>query len=109
MAHLKENPELKDFQKYILDMEEERGLSSDTFHYALMMGEEVGELFKAIRKTENQQIDPTSKVGTVSEELADVFIFICAIANKYSIDLEQVFRDKEEVNEKRSWKKSSED
>jgi len=101
MANLKKNPELKDFQRYVLEMEKERGLSSDIFHYALMMGEETGELFKAIRKDENQQVDPDSRVGTVEEELVDVFIFLCAIANKYSIDLEQAFRDKEAINEGR--------
>ncbi|MAZ56494.1 pyrophosphohydrolase [bacterium] len=108
MTNLKRNPELKDFQKYILEIEKERGLSSDIFHYALMMGEETGELFKAIRKSENQQVDPNSKVGTVREELVDVFIFLCGIANKYDIDLEQAFRDKEEINKKRSWKQAKE-
>jgi NTP pyrophosphatase (non-canonical NTP hydrolase) len=96
---LKNNPELKDFQRYIADMENERGLSTDTFHYCLMMGEEVGELFKAIRKSEKQQIDHNSKIGSVEEELADVFIFLCAIANTYGVDLEKAFREKQEINE----------
>ncbi|MEX0918141.1 MAG: MazG nucleotide pyrophosphohydrolase domain-containing protein [Candidatus Paceibacterota bacterium] len=109
MATLKDNPVLGDFQRYVLEIEKERGLSSDIFHYALMLGEETGELFKAIRKDENQQIASDSKVGKVNEELVDVFIFICAIANKYGIDLEQAFRDKEAVNEGREWKRKNED
>ena len=103
---LKKNPKLKDFQKYIADMENERGLSTDIYHYCLMLGEELGELFKSIRKAENQQIDHNSKFGSIDEELVDVFIFLCAIANKFDIDLEAAFRDKEEVNKKRTWRKS---
>ena len=88
-------------------MEKERGLQTDIHHYCLMMGEEVGELFKAIRKNENHQIDHNSKVGSIEEELADVFIFVCAIANKYDIDLEKAFRAKERINAERSWDKTN--
>ncbi len=43
---------LKDFQKYIKEMEQERNFSSQTIiEKCLMLGEEVGELFKSIRKT----------------------------------------------------------
>ncbi len=104
---LKSNPRLKDLQKYILDVEKDRGFSTDTFHYCLMMGEEVGELFKAIRKSENQQIAHDSKTGSIKDELADVLIFLCAIANKFGVDLEKAFRDKQEINNNRVWKKQN--
>lgn len=103
---LKKNPNLKDFQEYISEVEQARGLQTDISHYTLMMGEEVGELFKAIRKTEGHQIDPQSTVGPVAEELVDVFIFVCAIANNYDIDLEEAFNRKEQINAERTWKKS---
>jgi len=103
---LKENPTLKDFQQYILDLENERGLSADIFHYCLMMGEEIGELFKAIRKSENHKVDRNSKIGSIDEELTDVFIFLCGIANHYGVDLEKAFREKEEINQKRVWEKN---
>ncbi len=67
-------------------------------------GEEVGELFKAVRKAEKIKIDHNSKITSVSEELADVLIFLCSIANKFEIDLEKAFREKEEINKTRSWK-----
>ena len=105
---LKEKPCLKDFQQYIMDMEKERGMQTDILHYCLLMGEEVGELFKAIRKNENHQIDNDSKVGSIEEELADVFMFVCALANTYNIDLEEAFRNKEKVNVKRTWSKRDE-
>lgn len=103
--HLKTNPTLKDFQQYITDMEAERGLSQDILHNSLMLGEEVGELFKAIRKETKLQIDHNSKFGIIEEELTDVLIFVLALANRFNIDLEQAFRNKEEINKTRTWKK----
>jgi NTP pyrophosphatase (non-canonical NTP hydrolase) len=103
--NLPQNPTLKDFQQYVEDLEEARGFSrQEVLQKCLMLGEEVGELFKAIRKEQKIKIDANSKVGTISEELADVFIYICSIANKFGIDLEQAFREKEEINKKREWK-----
>ncbi len=103
--NLKPSPTLRDFQQYVKDMEQARGLQNDIHHYSLMMGEEVGELFKAIRKREKHQIDKNSQVGSIEEELADIFIFICAIANLYNIDLEKALREKEKVNAARVWEK----
>jgi NTP pyrophosphatase (non-canonical NTP hydrolase) len=105
MAILKKQPTLKDFQEYIIEIEKERGFKTDVLSNCLMLGEEVGELFKAIRKQNGfNKLDANSKYGLVDEELADVFIFILAIANKCGIDLEKAFRNKEEANHKRVWK-----
>lgn len=70
---------------------------------ATLLGEEVGELFKALRKSQGISIDPQSKVGSASEELADILIYLCAIANRFDIQLEEAFRRKEEINMRRSW------
>lgn len=104
--NLKENPTLKDFQEYVTQLERERGFSKqDVIQKCLLMGEEIGELYKAVRKIESISVDENnSKITTVEEELADIFIYICAIANRYNIDLEKAFREKEEVNKKRIWR-----
>jgi NTP pyrophosphatase (non-canonical NTP hydrolase) len=102
---LKENPTLSDIQKYVELMEKERGFNKtdSNVQKALHLGEEMGELFKAIRKAEKMRIDKNSHVTNISEELADILIFISAIANRYEIDLENAFREKEEINKGRSW------
>jgi len=65
------------------------------------LGEEVGELFKAVRTREGIKTDvPGSQVAG---ELADVLIYLCTIANRYEIDLETALRDKEALNDKRNW------
>ena len=105
MLYLKDNPTLGDIQRYVSDMEIERGFSDETvLQNCLMLGEEVGELFKSIRKQEQMKTDAASKIGSVEEELADILIFLSAIANRYGIDLEKALREKEEVNKTRVWK-----
>jgi len=104
MPTLNTNPTLKDIQEYVIQLEEERGFTEQSvLQKCLMLGEEVGELFKAIRKQQNIKIDNNSKFGTIDEELADILIFVCSIANRYEIDLEKAFRDKEEINKTRVW------
>ena len=44
-----------------------------------------------------------SVIGTVDEELADVLIYLCAIANRLDISLDEALRKKEAINETRSW------
>ncbi len=107
MPTLKQEPVLSDFQKYVFELENERGFIHQTvLQKCLMLGEEVGELFKAIRKSENMKVDPNSTFTSIDEELADIFIFLCAIANRHDIDLERAFREKEEKNKKRVWEKT---
>ncbi len=104
MPLLKERPTLKDFQKYVHELEVERGFDDQPARdKCLLLGEEVGELFKAIRKTEGLNIEKSTEYGDVGEELADILIYLCSIANRFNIDLEQSFREKEEINKTRSW------
>ncbi len=104
---LKANPTLKDFQNYVLQMKQERGFNiTDKFYECCLLAEECGEVISAVRKnSKNGSIGSGSVAGNVAEELADVFIYLCSIANMHDIDLEQAFREKEEKNKKRTWKR----
>ncbi|MGC4121513.1 MAG: MazG nucleotide pyrophosphohydrolase domain-containing protein [Myxococcales bacterium] len=105
MPQLRDRPILSDFQEYVVQLERERGFSHQTLlQKCLLLGEEMGELFKSIRKIEGLSMDDKSKVGAAADELADVFIYLCAIANRLGIDLEKAFRDKEAINQTRTWK-----
>ncbi|SDH91648.1 NTP pyrophosphatase, house-cleaning of non-canonical NTPs [Vibrio xiamenensis] len=104
MPILKANPQLVDFQNYVKELEVERGFSDQRVNdKCLLLGEEVGELFKAVRKAEGIAVDPQSKVGDIGDELADIFIYLCSIANRYQIDLESAFVNKEQKNSQRTW------
>jgi NTP pyrophosphatase (non-canonical NTP hydrolase) len=54
--------------------------------------------------TKKMRIGTTSITGTVDEELADVLIYLCAIANRLGISIDEALRKKEALNETRTWK-----
>lgn len=95
---------LDDVQRYVAEMEQERGFSDrGVLQQCLLLGEEIGELFKAVRRHEKMSVGTTSVTGSVDEELADVLIYLCAIANRLDIRLDQPLRAKEAFNETRTW------
>jgi len=103
--HLKKNPTLRNIQEYVAKMEKARGFSKESaIQKCLLLGEEIGELFKSVRKAEKVHTDVKAKITSVADELADILIYISALANKFKIDLETAFRNKEEGNKKREWK-----
>ena len=102
---LPERATMAQYQEYVHDLEAFHGwLDVDLVKNCFLMGEEVGELFKAIRKQlklfEEESKPPT---GDVAEEIVDVFNYLLAIANRLDIDVESAFRIKNERNLKRTW------
>jgi len=105
MPNLNQNPTLANFQNYVAELETERGFAHQTIiDKCLLLGEEVGELFKAVRKSEGLAVDENSSFTEIGDELTDILIYLCAVANRKGIDLEKAFREKEEKNKKRTWK-----
>ncbi len=101
---LKYNPTLRDFQDYIAAMVKERGFDKESIPEIFMLFlEECGEMAKAARKTQNMKSDRNSEQFTLDYEIADVFMYLLDICNYFDIDLEKSFREKEEINKKRSW------
>jgi NTP pyrophosphatase (non-canonical NTP hydrolase) len=104
--NLPENPKLQDFQKYIANMVVGRGFDKETVPQMFMMlMEECGELAKAARKASGIHTDTASEKFKLEHEAADVFIYLLDICNKFDIDLEKAFREKEELNKTRTWGK----
>ena len=101
---LKNDPTLRDFQDYVKKLELQRGfIQQNAIEKCLLLGEEMGELFKAVRKAVKLKTDINANIGSIDEEIADMMIYLCAIANRFDIDIEQAFRKKEEHNKKRTW------
>jgi NTP pyrophosphatase (non-canonical NTP hydrolase) len=104
---LKDKPTLADIQQYVRDMEAERGFTEeDITSQCLLLAEEVGELFKCVRKTHTTLGMDSAKKYDIDPagEVADILIMLTAIANRLDIDIEKALRDKEEQNKKRNWK-----
>lgn len=86
---------IKYLQNYIKAKDYNPELVKD---YFLKLSEEVGELSKAIRKDLRSQNSDDIK-GTIDEEIWDVIYYALAIANLYDIDMEQVIKTKEQMNQ----------
>jgi len=103
--HLKKDPTLVDYQKYIEEMVIERGFENvPVEHRFILFVEEVGELARAMRKRLAMSFAEDTKLAELEDEAADVFIYLLDICNKLGVDLEAAFRQKEEKNKKRVWK-----
>lgn len=109
MISLPEGAAMKDYQRYIHELEAQHGwLEVDLVHNCFLMGEEVGEVFKAVRRynklfDEGASTPPAQARAQLGEELVDVFNYLLAIANRTGVDLEQAFREKNARNQQRSW------
>ncbi len=102
--NLGQNPTLRDFQNYVADFVIERGFSNETIPETFMLFlEECGEMAKAARKIQKMKVDKNSEQFHLDHEVADVFMYLLNICNRFNIDLERAFREKEEINKKRVW------
>jgi NTP pyrophosphatase (non-canonical NTP hydrolase) len=105
MADLPTHPTLPELQHYMDETCKERGWTKDNYaEKFLLFTEEVGELAKAIRKTQGlyQEKARPKRVG-LEEEFADVLSYLLDLANCFQVDLETAFREKEQVNAARTW------
>jgi NTP pyrophosphatase (non-canonical NTP hydrolase) len=95
---------LSALQTYVAQCEVERGFANQTStEKCLLLGEEVGELFRAVRRQVGLATDPQSKIAEVGEELADILNYLFAIANRFDVDLAAAFASKEASNQARRW------
>ncbi|MBF2052284.1 MAG: hypothetical protein IGS03_02325 [Candidatus Sericytochromatia bacterium] len=117
MIALPEGAALADYQRYIHELEALHGwLDNDLVHNCFLMGEEMGELFKAVRRqlryydenaasTAQDDAESAARKAHVAEELVDVLNYLLAIANRLEIDMEAAFKAKNALNQQRSWQK----
>jgi NTP pyrophosphatase (non-canonical NTP hydrolase) len=98
------DPTLADLQRYVATMEAERGFTGRTVQdQTWRLAEEAGELLRAVRKNGAQRSPAGEVIGSIDEELVDILIFACSIANRLGIDLTDATREKEALNETRPW------
>ena len=108
LDELDANSNLKDIQVYMDEIVKLRGFDDESAKdIMLLMTEEIGELAKAIRKHSGIKIDVNKKdkYNPISEEIADVFIYLVDLCNVLEIDLFTAFRDKKIINSNRFFDK----
>jgi NTP pyrophosphatase (non-canonical NTP hydrolase) len=105
MRSLSPSATLRQLQEHIANVEQKYGFADETMvQKCLLLGEEVGELFKSIRMLSGIGVDVNSVAHDVGEELADVLAFVLAIANRTGVDLGTAFMEKQKTNETRTWR-----
>jgi NTP pyrophosphatase (non-canonical NTP hydrolase) len=88
----------------LTQMQQHMGVQSASLaSLGLRLGMAIGKLYKAIRKLEKVKMGAHSKEVKLQSVLAETFMALCAVANSAGVNLEQAFRDKEEINKKRTW------
>lgn len=110
LIDLPDKAPMAEYQRYIAALEARMGWSEvDLVHTCFLMGEEVGELFKSVRRVlrfydqAGDAAESAERLQDVREELADVLNYLLAVANRLDIDLEGAFRDKNAKNQLRNW------
>jgi NTP pyrophosphatase (non-canonical NTP hydrolase) len=104
MEPLRQGASLPQIQDYVAKMEAERDLDKqDLPSQCLKLGEEVGELYRAVRKLQGHPQDPSGRIADIGDEAADALILLMSIVNRCGISLEDAFRAKESRNESRVW------
>ena len=96
MEPLSPGASLPHIQDYVRNMEIERGLDrQDLTSQCLKLGEEVGELYRAVRKLQGEPQDPSGRIADIGDEAADTLILLMSIINRCGVNLEEAFRAKE--------------
>lgn len=105
MPELPNHPTLRDLQNYVARVTTERGFADETTAEVFMLFlEECGELAKAARKLQHLKTDANSATYRLDHEAVDVLNYLLQICNRFEIDLESAFREKETLNNARTWK-----
>ena len=103
-----EKSTLPQIQEYVDTMVRIRGFDKEsTQETVLLLLEEMGELAKAVRKSEtNMSVDESRmhNYESIESEVSDVFFVLTALCNKLDICLFSAFKEKETKNCERKWK-----
>lgn len=78
--------------------ERERVESASTQYWCLALAGEIGELCNLVKK---ETRDRAILKRQISEEMADILIYLCMMANSLEIDLEEEYYRKQEKNVQR--------
>ena len=96
--NLKETNTLRQVQEYIKNIHEVRGFEKQPVEETmLLLTEEIGELAKAIRKTQTNMCTDINKqynYDTIESEVSDCFYVLTSICNKLNIDLFTCLKEK---------------
>ncbi len=100
-----QNITLHQLQKHLDATCKEKGWDKNSItEVFLLFNEEIGELAKAIRKQTGFKGEQKSKnKDNLEEEFADVLNYLLELANRFDVDLTEVYFKKHKINNTRKW------
>lgn len=103
---LSKKSSVEDLQKYIKDMIEVKGFKTSLLERMCLLTEEIGELAKEVRKTDNNLTIDINKdySSSLDNEITDVFICLMGMCELLDMDIVQGLKNKEEINFNREYK-----
>lgn len=103
---LSKKSSVEDLQKYIKDMIEVKGFKTSLLERMCLLTEEIGELAKEVRKTDNNLTIDINKdySSSLENEITDVFICLMGMCELLDMDIVQGLKNKEEINFNREYK-----
>lgn len=106
LNNLSKESSVEDLQKYIKDMIQVRGFKTTLIERMCLLTEEIGELAKEVRKTDDNLLLDMNKNynSSLENEITDVFICLMGMCELLDMDIVQGLKNKEEINFKREWK-----
>ena len=102
---LSKKSSVEDVQKYIKDMINVRGFKKSLLERMCLLTEEIGELAKEVRKTDNNLAIDIHKSynSNLENEITDVFICLMGMCDLLDMDIVEGLKNKEQINFKRKW------
>ena len=103
---LSKKSSVEDLQKYIKHMIDVRKFRTTLLERMVLLTEEIGELAKEVRKTDNNLLVDMDKNynSSLENEITDVFICLMGMCELLDMDIVEGLKNKEELNFKRQWK-----
>ena len=97
---------LTELQKHLDQTCKENGWDKNSVtEVFLLFTEEVGELAKAVRKeTGFKDEKKPDNHDNLREEFADVLNYLMELANRFDVNLAEVYFEKHKINQTRQWK-----
>lgn len=95
---------MKSLAHRIVAKRTERGFVTDPIKIQLLLTEEIGEISAELKRTWSKNYDGFSQ-ERLSEEIADSFVLLVALANEFDIDIEEAVEKKFfDKDQKREWR-----
>lgn len=85
--------DIADIQRRIKEVRKKRGFVTDPLKIQILLTEELGEISSELKRLWSKNYDEFDR-NRLSDEIADAFVLLCALASEFDIELGQAVESK---------------